>query len=115
LLKTQSLPSSHRGGPFGEFIGVERVLRVVDIALASELTLTEPWRSSIKATYPYYEVHIPLKGYHGLDFSVNKEVKTWSGMVDRGYEATVATLLDAGLITDTSRKKNPYRLPGKTK
>jgi len=103
------------GGPFGEFIGVERVLRVVDVALASELTLTTTWRSSIKATYPYYEVHIPLKGYHGLDFSVNKDLKTWRGMVDRGYEATVTTLVDAGLITDTTGKKNPYRLQGKTK
>lgn len=103
------------GGAFGEFIAIERALRVVDVSLASELTLTQPWRSSIKATYPYYEVHIPLKGYHGLDFSVNKDVKTWRGMVDRGYEATVATLLDVRLITDTAGKKNPYRLQGKTK
>lgn len=103
------------GGPFGEFVGIERALRVVDVTLASELTLTQPWRSSIKANYPYYEVHIPLKGYHGIDFSVNKDVKTWRGMVDRGYEATVAMLWDAGLIADTARKKNPYRLHGKTK
>lgn len=104
-----------RGGHLGEFIGIERVLRVVEVWLASELTLTTTWRLSVKATYPYCEVHIPLKGYHGLDFSVNKDVKTWRGMVDRGYEATVATLLDAGLVTDTAGKKNPYRLQGKTK
>lgn len=103
------------GGPFGEFIAIERALRIVDVFLASELTLTEPWRSSVKAAYPYHEVHIPLKGYHGLDFSVNKDVKTWRGMVDRGYEATVATLLDAGLIADTARKRNPYRLQGQPK
>jgi predicted acylesterase/phospholipase RssA len=96
--------------PFSEFIGVERALRVVDVFLASELTLTEPWRSSVKATYPYHEVYIPLKGYHWLDFTVNKDMKTWRGMVDRGYEATVRTLVDAGLIAGTARKKNPYRL-----
>lgn len=100
---------------FAEFVGIERALRVVDVFLASELTLTEQWRSSVKATHPYHETYIPLKGYHPLDFSVNKDVKTWRGMVDRGYEATVTTLLDAGLIADTARKKNPYRLQGRPK
>ena len=97
-------------GSSGENAAIERVLGVIDVFLDRELTLTEPWRSNVKATYPYNEVHIPLKGYHAYDFSVNEDVKTWRGMVDRGYEATVRTLLDAGLIADTDRKKNPYRL-----
>jgi hypothetical protein len=97
------------GSPFGEFIGIERALRLVDVSLAAELTFTEPWRSGIKETYPYYEVYIPLKGYNGLDFSVNKDIKTWRGTVDRGYEATVAKLINAGLIPGSARKKNPYR------
>lgn len=97
------------GSPFGEFIGIERALRLVDVSLAAELTFTEPWRSGIKVTYPYHEVFIPLKGYNGLDFSVNNDVKTWRGMVDRGYEATVAKLISAGLIQGSARKKNPYR------
>jgi len=54
-------------------------LRLVDVSLAAELTFTEPWRSGIKETYPYYEVYIPVKGYNGLDFSVNKDIKTWRG------------------------------------
>jgi hypothetical protein len=45
-----------------------------------------------------------------LDFSMNKDMKTWRGIVDRGYEATVRTLVDAGLIAGTAKKKNPYRL-----
>jgi predicted acylesterase/phospholipase RssA len=93
----------------GEFIAVERALRVVDVALGSELMLTEPWRASVKASYPYFEAHIPLKGYHGLDFSVTREIETWRGMVYRGYEATTRIMLAAGLIADAARKKNPYR------
>jgi hypothetical protein len=97
------------GSPFSEFIGIERALRLVDVSLAAELTFTERWRSVIKVTYPYHEVNIPLKGYNGLDFSVNKDIKTWRGMVDRGYEATAAKLVSAGLIPGSARKKNPYR------
>jgi len=97
------------GSPFGEFIGIERALRLVDVSLAAELTFTKPWRSGIKETYPYHEVYIPLKGYNGLDFSVNKDIRTWRGMVGRGYEATVAKLINAGLIPGSARKKNPYR------
>ncbi|RLC97054.1 MAG: hypothetical protein DRI40_01425 [Chloroflexi bacterium] len=93
----------------GEFVAIERALRVVDVALASELMLTEPWRSAVKDSYAYHEVPIPLKGYHGLDFSVTRDVKSWQGMVDRGYEATVRTLLEAGLIADGDRRRNPYR------
>jgi len=92
-----------------EYIGIERALRLVDVSLAAELTLTEPWRSGTNETYPYYEVYIPLKGYNGLDLSVNKDIKTWRGMVDRGYETTVANLINAGLIPGSARKKNPYR------
>jgi len=45
-----------------------------------------------------------------FDFSVNKDVKTWRGMVDRGYKATIASLIDAGLIAGEARIKNPYRI-----
>ena len=74
------------------------------------MMLTNTWRSSIKATYPYYEAQIPLMGYHMFDFSVNKDVNTLRGMVDRGYNATVTSLIDAGLIASEARKKNPYRI-----
>jgi predicted acylesterase/phospholipase RssA len=97
-------------GRIGEFRGIERVLKVVEVWLSAEMMLTNTWRSSIKATYPYYEVQIPLMGYHMFDFSVNKNVHTWRGMVDRGYKATSATLIDAGLISGKARKKNPYRI-----
>ena len=80
------------------------------MVVGSEMMLTNTWRSSVKATYPYYEVKIPLMGYHMFDFSVNKDVKTWRGIVDRGYKATVAALIDAGLIAGKYRKKNPYRI-----
>jgi len=45
-----------------------------------------------------------------FDFSVNKDVNTWRGMVDRGYNATVTSLIDAGLIAGKYEKKNPYRI-----
>jgi len=83
---------------------------VVEVWLSAEMMLTNAWRSSIKATYPYYEVQIPLMGYHMFDFSVNKNVNTWRGMVDRGYNATVTSLIDAGLITGKYEKINPYRI-----
>ena len=115
LAENPELAFMSREGPLGELGSIERALRVIDVFLASELMLTEQWRSSVKATYPYHETYIPLKGYHPLDFSVNNDVQTWRGMVDRGYEATVTTLLDAGLIADTGRKRNPYRLQGRRK
>jgi hypothetical protein len=31
-------------------------------------------------------------------------------MVDRGYKATVAALIDAGFIAGKYRKKNPFRI-----
>ncbi len=46
------------------------------IVVGSEMMLTNTWRSSVKATYAYHEVQIPLMGYHMFDFSVNKDVKT---------------------------------------
>jgi hypothetical protein len=97
-------------GRIGEFRGIERVLKVVEVWLSAEMMLTNTWRSSIKSTYPYFEVQIPLMGYHMFDFNVNKDMKTWRGMVDRGYQATSAALIDAGLITGKERKKNPYRI-----
>ena len=86
------------------------MLKVVEVWLSAEMMLTNTWRASIKATYPYYEVQIPLMGYHMFDFNANKDMKTWRGMVDRGYKATSATLIDAGLISVKARKKNPYRI-----
>jgi len=97
-------------GRIGEFRGIEHVLKVVEVWLGSEMMLTNTWRSSVKATYPYYEAQIPLMGYHMFDFSVNKDVNTWRGMVDRGYNATVTSLIDAGLVVGEAIKKNPYRI-----
>ena len=98
-----------RGSPFGEFTAIERVLRVVDVSIASELTMTAPWRSSVANTYPYHEASIPLKGYSALDFSVSNDLNAWRGMVDRGYEATTRTLVSAGLVATRARRENPYR------
>jgi hypothetical protein len=100
------------GGPFGEFDILERALRVVEVFLGSELTLTEQWRSTVQATHPYHEVYVPLKGYHPLDFGVNRDAGTWRGMVDRGYEAATRMLLDSGLVAHP--KSNPYRPKSET-
>ncbi len=96
-------------GPLGEFVGIERALRVVDIIVTSETTLTEQWRSAVRATYPYYEAFIPLRGFHWLDFTANADATTWRSMVDRGYEATKRVLIEAGLIPGSAERDNPYR------
>jgi hypothetical protein len=95
--------------PLGEFAGIERALRVVDVIVTSELTLTERWRSAVRGTYPYDEVPIPLRGFHWLDFTVNADTSTWRSMIDRGYEATKRVLIESGLIEGSDGQDNPYR------
>lgn len=46
----------------------------------------------------FYEIKIPVKGYHWLDFKVNSDKDDFTSIADRGYMSTMHTLIDKGVI-----------------
>ena len=71
--------------------------------------------------YSYYDVEIPLLGYHWLDFDLNTDEDSLQAMWDRAWHATVNVLgrpqaspvstATVPLITGVDAADTPYNPP----
>ena len=62
----------------------------------------------------YYDVVIPLLGYHWLDFGVNEDEDDLLAMCDRAWHATLSILGTArgnqpALVRDAATQASPYK------
>jgi len=48
----------------------------------------------------FYEVNIPIKGYHWLDFLITHNNSHFRSIIQRGWYATIKTLADKSLLTN---------------
>jgi predicted acylesterase/phospholipase RssA len=88
---------------------IDRILRVNDVMDKKEEFLRQRTAQTLMGASPYHEAHIPVKGFHWLDFTMNSNEDIFSSIADRGWQATIDMLKTAGLIPAASNPTSPYR------
>jgi predicted acylesterase/phospholipase RssA len=109
LARNVGLDLRQAGDGHFEAESIERIFRVLDVMDKKEEFLREKSAQTLMGTSPYHEVHIPVKGFHWLDFTINSDEDIFCSIADRGWQATIDTLKTAGLIRASANPKSPYR------
>jgi hypothetical protein len=90
---------------------IDRIFRVLDVMALKEEFLRDLTAQTLMGDSPYHEVHIPVKGFHWLDFTMNSDEDIFASIADRGWQATIDTLRAAHLFTMLETPARPARSP----
>jgi len=88
------------------------------LGIDKENVTREVTTKAMMASLSYFDVVIPLLGYHWLDFGVNGEEDPLIAMWDRSWHATMDALGTApstgtgqALIANANAQQSPYKCP----
>ena len=108
----QKIGASALGGELADSAEVRWLGRIGDIAktfLKAGETTERHAVLGARASYPFHEVRIPVKGFSGLDFGINSDIAKFNAIAARGWQATMATIAAGDLVPAASRNSiNPY-------